>query len=295
MQKIFSILFVALLCLTACASPTAVPTLTPPATSTSLPPTLQPTAKLEPTATVAPTETPTPEFDEKAEKAKLRKLIEEAPTNVKSLEELNSPEYLEWLRARDAQGLLPNVSDKAIFVKPGEIVLRLDKLGTDNIYINYGVTHAYSIDGASSWWNLEKTPFTLVDVGVVPDLKLAYRTFKWLNSDGTVAFQGFISYADHSEIDLTVGSTFMEVAGLYANFDFAIYPTIGYFDGINGCTKLLRSNGSRGNFNNYCKTYGENSQFISQTETILAWQNTGILKNKDRLTFTPVVGRKIKK
>ena len=297
MQKMFNLLILAsLLCLTACASPTPVPTLTPPATSTSLPPTLQTTSTLEPTATVAPTETPAPEFDEKAEKAKLKALIESAPENFQDLDYLQSPEYLQHLKELDAQGLLPNVSNNARFIKPNEIVLRLDKLETDNVYQTYGITNAYSIDSASSWWNLEKTPFTLVDIGRVSDVDgMVYTVYKWKNSDNSVSFQGFIGYANHSKIDLNDPKNYIDFAGFYPDYSFEIYPIIGYYDGANGCKKHFTSSEYLGGYTKYCDIVADNQGFFEQQEIIDTWNSTGILKNQNKLRFTPMFGKKIHK
>lgn len=259
--------------LSACAGATPVPTTTPLLIETLVPSPI-PTETLIPTLTPEPTAMEAP-YNVDVETAKQKAIIENASNNIQEFSYLQSEEYFQGLKDKNARGEFPQISPNAICVQPGMIDLQFDK-EPSKLFLKYGISSAIKISPIITYkWQIrENRCWALVDAGYT-ETGEGFFVVKWKNQDKTEEFWGytFIPTGVRSETDEFKNAFDLNGAG---------YPVPAMFTSVKGCQKYIFSF-STTNVADYCKTLGVNPESAIPKVALHQWNETGKLE----LNFLP--------
>lgn len=249
-------------------------------TATALPPTV--TASHLPTEPFTPTPEPTATeapYNVDVETARQKAIIENAPNNIQEFSYLQSDEYFQSLKDRNAKGEFPKISPNASFVEVGDVNLRFEDLENNpsNVFEKYGVDNAYTFERSWRWRLPENRPWVVVDAGVteIGQSKTYFYVLKWKNFDGSEAFWGRI----FTPLD---GESVVSVLPQTIDRNGNGYPSIGYYKSVDLCIKS-NDKYTAENVVDFCALLGDNPDSAIPKDAIKEWRATGILK----LNFLP--------
>ncbi len=200
---------------------------------------------------------------------------------TKSFEYLTSTEFAQWVLDQEAAGNFPEVPDTATPIKSIKLFNPYD------LFLNeYGVISIYTIvDGYKYKDHLEKLPFILA--GIWETEYRGEHAFlvlkKWLNSDGTSGFEGFI----YKQLD-----TNPKLIPLELNFfgfnNPSRFPVGVYFSNKFGIEDAKDYKGCGGYYiitydgkadSAFCDWYFNNPKLVYNQEFYNRWSSTGNLSN----------------